>query len=144
RPWGNLRTRAFSIPLRPGGLHGRREFVLEFGRSDLTHLTTLLTSKRHWRLLCQQFFKKSERAGIVRLSQPEHRVFTHFFVPVLARHCDQLGHSLVFGKLAQGEDRLLLYVGFRIVFNGIGYGRCSVLSGLLRQPEQGLSAHVRV
>ena len=87
--------------------------------------------------------KNIERARIPGLSQPEDRLLPHGRIPVGARHVDQLRHALVLRQLAEREHRAFLDLGVGIVLDGIGDRARRLPAGLLREPEDGLTAHGR-
>src|SRR6185437_14076972 len=94
-------------------------------------------------LLCQQLFQKIQRPWIMALAQPKNRLFTYSRVLIGFSELNQEGNSLAIMHLAQRKDCLLLYLGVRIVLNGISNLRSFFFAANLRQPENGLSADMR-
>ena len=70
-----------------------------------------------WRLFQQHVLEELDRARIVRLTQPEHRLLPDRGVPVVLRDLDQLRHAFVLRQLAQREDRAFADVSVRILLN---------------------------
>src|SRR5690242_3532179 len=93
-------------------------------------------------LFGQDLLQKIQRSRVFALSQPEDCLLAHDWVLVGRRQADQPGHCVLIVHLAQGEDRLLLYLGFRIIFNGLRNLLPDFPAALLRQPEDCLAAHV--
>ena len=83
----------------------------------------------------QDLLKERQRAWVVRLPQPEHRLLADLAIVVGLRHFDQFGHALVFWQLTQRENSFFLNVGVRIVFDSPGNRAHRFLPGLVRQPE---------
>src|SRR5579863_10537785 len=96
-----------------------------------------------FRSVRQHFLEKGQRARIVGLSEPEHGLLAHGGILVGARNFNQLGNAFVLWHLAQREDRLLLYISVRIIFDGFRNRPRGALPGLLSQPEKRLAAHTR-
>src|SRR5206468_2738204 len=67
----------------------------------------------------QHLFEKGQGARVLGLAEPENGLLAHFQITVGPCYLDELGHRVVGGKLAQGEDCLLFHLCFRILFDGV-------------------------
>src|SRR6185437_11789205 len=94
-------------------------------------------------LLCQQLFQKIQRPWIMALAQPKNRLFTYSRILIGFGELNQEGNSLAIMHLTQREDCLLLYLGIRIVLNGVCNLRSFFPAANLRQPENSLPADMR-
>src|SRR5688572_22231336 len=57
----------------------------------------------------KHLFEKGERPWVLRLAEPEHRLFPHLGVAIVLRHVDQARDGLVAGQLAEREHGLALH-----------------------------------
>src|ERR1700716_1937386 len=94
-------------------------------------------------LLRQQLLEQVERARIVRLAQPEQRLFSNLRILVGSRDSDECGDTFVAGALRQCEYCLLANLAVDAIVENqrIEIGRCRV-SRRLAEPENGLRARV--
>ena len=79
----------------------------------------------------QHLFDERERARILRLTEPKESLFADFAILLSAGDVDQLRNTFVLWQLRERENGLLLNLGIRIVFDGIGDGGRGSLAGFL-------------
>ena len=92
-PGSKIRTRAAASEFETWSFFG----VWNLGFGDFIRTRAPEAGLIHRRSVRQDFLKKGQRARIVRLPQPEHRVLAHLSVPIVARRVDEFGNALVFG-----------------------------------------------
>src|SRR5260370_40013396 len=102
-----------------------------------------------WKTFCasaslrQHFFKKLQRPRTIGLPKPEHRLLSYCWVPIRLCDFDQFGHAFILRQLAERKDSFFLHFRVWVVVDRPSDRADSFLSGLLRQPEERLSSHVR-
>src|SRR6202789_2134802 len=89
-------------------------------------------------------FEILEGAWVSGLAQPEDGLLADGGVGVVVGDMHELRDAIILGKLAQSEHRPLFDLHVRVVFYGGGDGRAGFLAGFLGQPEDGLTANLRV
>src|SRR5262249_27991069 len=91
-------------------------------------------------LLQQNVLEELRRARILRLAEPEHRLLADLRTAMVARDLDQFRPAFVSRELAEREPPFLLDLDLRVVVDCARDGRNRLPAGLLRQPEQRLTA----